>query len=821
MKHRQHLLFLSIALLSLAALGYEILLMRLFSIIQWHHFAYMIISLALLGYGASGAVITIFQRELNSRFSVFYTAAIALFGISAIAAFLLVQQLPFNAEEVMWDWRQPGWLLLMYLLLAIPFVFAASAIALALSHYSDLIGKIYAYDLIGAGLGGICIILLLFKFMPFEVLAWIGVFALMATLLAAMALHSAAAWRIALLSILPAIAMIWIALHSTALISPYKELSQTLRIPGTEIVAQRSSPLGLLDIVESRETPFRHAPGLSLKAEREPPPQVGIFTDGGNISVITRDAGMPDAFAYLDQITSALPYHLRKLRQVLILGAGGGADVQQARYHQIPQITAVELNPQIVELMRSDYAEFSGHLYQQSDVEVHVEEARGFITDSSQHYDLIQVALMDAFGASTAGLYALNESYLYTLEAFKTYLQHLKPAGYLSVSRWIKLPPRDTLKLMATAIQALKESGVEHPAQQLVLIRGWQTSTLLIKNGAFTSSEIDAVKAFCKTLGFDVAWYPGMQAGEANRFNQLRQPWFYQSAVSLLGDDAEQFMDDYKFDLRPSTDDRPYFFHFFKWSILPEILSLQGKGGMPLLEQGYLISVSTLLQALLASLLLIILPLLFLKRREMQAPQTIRRSSVLIYFFAIGLAFLFIEIAFIQKMTLLLHHPLYSAATVMTGFLIFAGLGSLFSQRLVNRGDIRRGVVFAVGGIAVLSLTYLLFFKHLPDALLSLPLAIKMLFAIVMIAPLATLMGMPFPLALSHLGQHARQLIPWAWGINGCASVISAILATLLAIYGGFSMVVTLAVLLYLLAAVSFPLALPPNPHPTNLFRVP
>ena len=429
MKQHQYLLFLSIALLSLAALGYEILLMRLFSIIQWHHFAYMIISLALLGYGASGAVITIFQRGLNRRFPVLFTAAIALFGISAIASFLLVQQLPFNAEEVMWDWRQPGWLLLMYLLLAIPFLFAASAIALALSHYSDMISKIYAYDLIGAGLGGACIILLLFKFMPFEVLAWIGVFALMATLLAAIALHSAAAWRVALLSILPAIAMIWIALHSAALISPYKELSQTLRIPGTEVVAQRSSPLGLLEIVESRQTPFRHAPGLSLKAEREPPPQVGIFTDGGNMSVITRDAGMSDAFAYLDQITSALPYHLRKLQQVLILGAGGGADVQQARYHQIPQITAVELNPQIVELMRSDYAEFSGHLYQQSDVEVHVEEARGFITDSSQHYDLIQVALMDAFGASTAGLYALNESYLYTLEAFKTYLQHLESDG--------------------------------------------------------------------------------------------------------------------------------------------------------------------------------------------------------------------------------------------------------------------------------------------------------------------------------------------------------------------------------------------------------
>jgi len=806
MKHRQHLLFLSISLLSLAALGYEILLMRLFSIIQWHHFAYMIISLALLGYGASGALITIFQRPLNKHFALFYTAAIALFGISAIASFLIVQQLPFNAEEVLWDLRQPGWLLLMYLLLTIPFLFAASAIALALGHFRDAIGKIYAFDLFGAGLGGLCIILLLFAFMPFEALAWIGGISLAATLIAAAAMQSAAAWSIVGISMIPALVMIWLALHSTAAISPYKDLSQTLRIPGTEIVAQRSSPLGLLDIVESRHTPYRHAPGLSLKAEREPPSQVALFTDGGNMSVITRDAGERDAFAYLDQTTSALPYHLRELRQVLILGAGGGADVQQARYHQVPQITAVELNPQIVELLRNDYGEFSGHLYQRNDVEVHINEARGFITRSSQRYDLIQVALMDAFGASTAGLYALNESYLYTVEAFQTYMKHLQPGGYLSVSRWIKLPPRDTLKLMATAIQALRESGVENPAQQLLLIRGWQTSTLLLKNGAYTSGEIDAVKAFCKNLGFDVAWYPGVQASEVNHYNQLRQPWFYQSAAALLGDDAEQFMNDYKFDLRPSTDDRPYFFHFFKWNILPEILSLQGKGGMPLLEQGYLISVSTLLQALLASLLLIILPLLFLKRGEKQRQQSIKRSSVLIYFFAIGLAFLFIEIAFIQKMTLLLHHPLYSAATVMTGFLIFAGLGSFFSQRLVKQGHTHRGMVLAVGGIAVLSLSYLLFFKTLPDALLSLPLAVKMLFAILLIAPLAALMGMPFPLALSHLGQHAQQLIPWAWGINGCASVISAILATLLAIHSGFSMVITLAVLLYLLAALSFPL---------------
>lgn len=805
MKRRHTPLLLSIALLSMAALAYEILLMRLFSIIQWHHFAYMIISLALLGYGASGAILTVFRSRLEKHFAAAFVASAALFGISAICSFILVQQLPFNAEEVLWDWRQPAWLLLIYLLLAIPFLFAASAIALALGHYRDCIGRIYAFDLFGAGLGGLLVTLLLFNFMPLAALAWIGGIALAAALLAAVAMRSAAAWSVAGLAMLPAIAAIWMALHSEAVLSPYKELSQTLRIPGTAVVAQRSSPLGLLDIVESHETPFRHAPGLSLTASSEPPPQVGIFTDGGNLSVITRDSGDRQAFAYLDQTTSALPYHLGHARQVLILGAGGGADVLQALYHQAPRITAVELNPQVVELLRRDYAEFSGQIYDRPGVKVHVDEARGFITRSAQHYDLIQLALMDAFGASTAGLYALNESYLYTVEAFSTYLAHLKPGGYLSVSRWIKLPPRDTLKLLATAVEALREAGVKHPEQRLLLVRSWQTSTLLVKNGAFTAAEIAAAREFSNSLGFDLAWYPGMQPGEANRFNRLRQPWFYQAATALLGSDAAAYMDDYKFDLRPSTDDRPYFFHFFKWRILPEILSLQGRGGMPLLEQGYLISVATLLQAILASLLLIVVPLLFLKRRARQVQPAVRRRSVLIYFFAIGLAFLFVEIAFMQKLTLLLHHPLYSVATVMTSFLIFAGLGSFVSQRATERGSARRTMALAVAGIAILSLSYLLLFNNLPDRLLSLPLLVKMVLALLLIAPLALLMGMPFPLALSSLGQHAEQMIPWAWGINGCASVISAILATLLAIHSGFSMVVALAAALYLLAAYHFP----------------
>ena len=799
---------ISIALISAASLSYEILLMRLFSIIQWHHFAYMIISLSLLGYGASGTFVALFQDRLNRRYSRYYIVMLGLFGVSAFVCFLLAQSLPFNPEEVLWDNTQPLILLVLYLLLAIPFFFAASAIALTFSHFSHNIGKIYAFDLFGAGAGSLAVVGFLFLLLPYDILAGVSLFAFLATFIASIELKSNLKLVVVVITVLIMVIMTF-AFKNELKLSPYKELPQTLRIAGMQTVAQHSSPLGLLDVVESTSIPLRHAPGLSFMASTEPPPQVGIFTDGGNMSVINKDTGDLSSFSYLDQMTTALPYHLKKPEDVLILGAGGGTGIQQARYQQVSRITAVELNPQLADLVKNDYGDFSGHLFEQDNVDLHIGEGRGFVTGSDKQYDLIQVSLLDAFAASSAGLYALNESYIYTVEALQTYLQHIKPGGYLTISRWIKLPPRDSLKLFATAIEVLKASGSSSPEKQLMLIRSWQTSTLVIKNSPFNIQEIEQLRAFCKERAFDLAWYPGMQANEANHFNHLRQPYFYQAAVAMLGDEPgkekNSFMRRYKFNLQPSTDDRPYFFHFFKWEVLPEILKLRGQGGMPLLEWGYLVSITTFIQAIFVSIVLILLPLWALKGKNDKTKSSISRMKVFTYFFAIGLAFLFIEIAFIQKFVLFLHHPLYATATVITGFLVFAGLGSLWSQKVTTIKQYRKNMKMAVAGIAILSVSYLVFFSMLPVALLSLPLLAKIILSVVLIAPLAFLMGLPFPLALTSLGENNNRLIPWAWGINGCASVISAILATLLAIHAGFSIVIILAVLLYGLALLSFP----------------
>ena len=785
----------SIALISAAALAYEILLMRLFSIIQWHHFAYMMISLALLGYGASGTFLVLSRRWLEGRFLTAYLVNAVLFGISAMVCFRLAQAVPFNALEVLWDPRQPLWLMLIFLLLFIPFFCAANCICLAFSHYPGQLHRIYCFDLLGAGIGAVAIIGLLFIVSPSIALLAVAELGLLAAALAWIEVGTRPRWPALVLALAAATVLLPGAGFSLK-VSEFKGLSQSLRVLNAEQVDQRSSPLGQLTTVNSPSIPFRHAPGLSLNTPGPIPAQLGLFTDAGSLSVLTRFDGDLEKLAYLDYLSSALPYHLLQQPGVLVLGAGGGADVLQALYHRASQVDAVELNPQVVELVNREFADFTGALYELPGVKVYISEARGYVAASADRYDLIQVALLDSFSASSAGLYALSENYLYTLEAFSEYLDHLQPGGILSITRWTKTPPRDGLKIFATAIKALQQTGIVEPGRQLAMIRSWNTSTLLVKNGPFGRDAINRVKAFCAERWFDLVFYPGMTADEANRYNHLQEPWYFEAASQLLGPAAGVLMDDYKFNIRPATDDRPYFSHFLKWETVPELLALRNRGGMPLLEWGYLILIATLLTALLASLLLVLLPLWLQRGTEPRVRGL--RWRIIMYFAAIGTAFMFIEIAFIQKFILFLRHPLYAVSVVLCSFLVFAGLGSLVSARWHKYVSLLR----VTSGIALLSVLYILLLPGLFNGLVQLPGELKILVSALLIAPLAFLMGMPFPLGLGVVSYSRPSWIPWAWGINGCASVVSAILATLLAIHLGFMFVVFMAVLLYLLAAL-------------------
>ncbi|HEY8130741.1 MAG TPA: methyltransferase domain-containing protein [Thermoanaerobaculia bacterium] len=769
---------LAVALLSGASLSYEILLIRLFSIVDWYPFTFLVISLALLGYGASGTFLAMLRNWLLPRFATAAAAGSAGFALTAIGAFLISQRIEFNSLEIMWSRRQLGLLFVLYLLFAIPFFCAATSVGLTLARFAEESPRIYRADLIGAGSSAAAITLVLFILHPLDCLLLVGCIGFIS---AALFLLPRRMWAAILLgaglAAILAVRPLLFPLH----VSQFKELSMALRLPGARIVEERSNPLALLTVVENSKVPFRFAPGLSLNYTDEIPRQIGVFSDGGSLTVVSARG------SHLDFVPSAVVYHLRgKLQNAAVIGAGGGTEVLSALDHGVETIAAVEINPQMVEMVRQ-----RSPVYSDPRVTVVTAEGRHFIGSTAQSFDLIQIALLDSLAASAAGVQALSTSYLYTVEAFQELMTHLRPGGYLVITRWMQVPPRDMIKLFATAVAVLERLQIS-PSRSLALIRSWNTASLIVKRGEFASGEIDALHRFADERSFDVDYVPDIGREDVNRYNVLEEPYLFDAASVLLSERREDFFERYKFFVRPATDNRPFFFHTFKWRALPELLRLRERGGMALIEWGYFVVVAGVAQALVASLVLIVVPLVWIRRASGVEPAW----RLIAYFASIGFGFLFLEIAFIQSLTLILGHPLYAVAVALASFLLFAGIGSGYSKRF----QLQPAIPIAV---AVMALVEIVVVRGLSGSILGLNTPMRLLISIVLVAPLAFLMGMPFPLALRRLSQVDPAAVPWAWAINGSASVVSAMSATILAVHAGFSGVALAAAVLYGIAALT------------------
>ncbi len=790
---REKIPWLSVFLVSAAALSYELLLMRLLAIVQWHHFGYMIISLALLGFGASGTLIALGRNWLLPRFEAVYLTAMTLFGLGTVIAFACAQKISFNPEQVLWSLSHLPRLLAIYLLLSLPFLCAAICLGLALTRFSAQIPRLYAIDLLGAGAGSLALVMALQHLHPSVALRLVGVLGIGAAAVACWELGRRAWLGLALsaLALCLALPKTWLEPQ----VSPYKPLSQALEITGTRTVAERSSPLGLVTVVASETVPWRHAPGLSVRADSDIPEQLAVFTDGDAMSVITRFDGRLEPLAYTDQLTSALPYHMASPARVVLLRAGSGEAILQALFQRVPEIIAVELRADLIDLLQGTYREFSGALYELPAVRLHETGARAFAAGHPATVDLIQ---LPSGSGSQGGFQGISESYDVTVEALTAYLDRLAPEGYLSLNGWVHAPARPGPKLLAAAIEALERTGIADPGAHLVFIRGWQTFTVLVKRTPITGTEINRARDFARDRSFDLAHYPGIEAAEVNRYNVLERPYYYLAAKALLGEGRGEFLARYKYDLRPASDDRPYFDHYFLWNTLGEILALRGRGGVPLLETGYLVLMATLLQAVAAALILILAPLLLLRRAEAgELPAKARKFRILVYFLAVGLGYMLIEIAFMQALTRLLDHPIYSAAVVLTAFLLFSGLGSLWSQRVAAAGggpEVARRAVAALIGVALITGAL---FVPIAEHLASASFTLRVGASILALGPLAFCMGMPFPLALSRVGLLSPRLVPWAWGVNGCASVVGPVLALILGLHLGLTAVVGVALGLY------------------------
>lgn len=778
----------SVFFVSWGVLALELALVRLFSIAHWHHFAYLIISIALLGFGASGSALHVLGARTRRRPGAWLAAAALAFALACPLSWLAAQAVPLNVLEIGWDARQAVYLAAWGMIFFLPFFFGAAFVGLALKMKECVPERIYGANLLGSGAGAVGALVLMYDRPPQRLLGYCACAGIVAAGLVFPG-RSRVRGLVRAAAVLLGIAAVCVSDRLPVGISQFKDLSALLRLPGARVLGRRFSPMGRLDIVESDL--IRHAPGLSVSYKGRPvPPQTALTIDGDSMTAITDFGDDRRNLEFLDHTTAALPYYLAKADDVLVLGAGAGLDVLPALYHNAARVTAVEINPQMAELVRGDYRQRACGIYGRQNVRVVISEARRFVERCGERYDIITVPLLDTFAAASAGVYAGSESYLYTVEAMSAYIDHLKPDGVLCITRWARMPPRDSLKLLAAAAAALRGRGVEDPGAHLILVRSWRTVSLLVRPKVWGGSEIEGMKDFCETRGIDTAFYHGMSAGEANRFHVLSEPYYRQGASKILGPRREEFFRDSRFDLRPATDDRPYFFRFIRARDLPWLFRLDPLKRAALIEWGYVILIPALLLLVLGAVVLVVVPLLVVERRTAGL-----FSVTSAYFSLLGFGYMLIEVSIMQRLGLMLAHPVYSAAVVIGTFLVGSGIGSLVAEGwdipAVSRA--RR----ALCGIIVLGVGVGVIVRSGLPSVWAWSLPARCAAAGALCLPLAFVMGIPFPEGLRILRGTFPEMVPAAWAVNGAASVIAATLAALLAMSAGFPAVAGLGIACY------------------------
>ena len=585
-------------------------------------------------------------------------------------------------------------------------------------------------------------------------------------------------------------------------VNSYKGQARLQLLPGTRVLAQDDGAYGRLTVVESRRVPLRHQVGLSLGNTQEPAPQLGVFVDGDAMTTITH-AAPAGRLAYLDRTLSALPYALLAQPRVLLLGAGG-SELPLAKRHA-RAITLVDADARRLHLPCKAFRAYAGPVC--AGVRLHAAAPRAFVRararecagDARRCVDLVVLAGEESLAGASAGVQAASEQFVLTRQALADDLRVLAPGGLVVATRYSKQPPRDEFKLWATLAAALRDSGVRDPRAHLLALRGWDASVLVAAREPLTSRQRAAALAFADTQTFDIA-YLAPTTSRASAADARPAPTddpLATGLAALLAEDADGFRRAYPFDITPASDDAPYFADFFRWRSLPTLWRLREAGGAVLLDSGHLLLLAALVQALPLALVLVVLPVLAAPRAQL--PPRATRLRMLGYFVALGLAFLAIEIACLTRLALLVGHALTATAIGLGGFLVFAGLGSLAAQRQPVTPT------RAVFGIALGLAWHLGVVAGVQHVSAGWPLRLRALVGLASIAPLAFAMGMPFPLGLARLARQAPALVPWAWAVNGLASVVAAIAAVLLAMAVGLQATLLVALALYGVAALAWP----------------
>jgi hypothetical protein len=781
----------SLGLLSASIIAFQLVLIQVLSIVQWYHFAYMIISVALLGFGAAGTALAIFRRRLLKHIHFL----LPLFMMGCGFTMCLVTELSqlsfirFDSYLLFANYSHLGRLLLTYLLFFIPFFLGALAIGLIFDYYIKGIGKIYFTNLLGSGAGGLLALIGLWFFFPNQLSAIFSLLPILAGILIiphnnAISLRRRSKSFLLLIAFVALTTCVWKIVIPTQLHpSQFKDLNKTMLLPDAEIKLEKTSPYGVLQAVTSPV--LRFGPGLSLTAQEVAGVKAAVFTNGDWQGAI--GGGQFDSSFILRSSTFALPYVMVPRHKVLVLRVGTGMELAHALSHQTKIIQAVEPNPFLLSALKNELASYNDSLFYHPSISVRELEARTFLLADTTHYDLIVLPEIGSFGGS-AGLYALREQFLLTKESFAEMWQRLKSGGAITVTVWMDYPARNPLKLLATVIETLEELKIPQVQNHIAAIRSWSTISFVITKSALTEPEIINVRNFCEQLQFDPAFLPGLLEEERVSYHELQDSSFLRNMDKLFTAERKSLYHEYEFNIRPATDNRPYFSQFIRWKSFPLLADQFGNRSIPFFEIGYLLVVVTLVQIAFISFVLIILPLFKLGWKGKN------KFRIFLYFASIGLGYMFVEMVLIQRFMLYFGQPVYAASAVITSLLIFSGFGSYASARIAER---RKALLMNLTAIILLLFIYAFALTPILQNTIDGSMFFKLLVVILLIAPLAFCMGIPFPAGLRKVHQTSSQEIPWAWGLNGCFSVISTALATIIAVELGSAMVLLLAALAY------------------------
>ena len=808
--NHDRLLLAALAVLSAAGTAQQVALMQVLGWMHWHHFAYLIVAVALLGYGIAGTVLTLARDRLVARQRAWLPWLGILTAVTIPLGIHLAQGEAFAVDLplVFLDPARNAWRLgALCLLLLPPFFCSGLAAGLILVTHAGQAGRYYAASLGGSGVGGLLGLGLVANLTPPLLPAATASIAFIAAVCflfgagqrgpelrppapttgarpsgilllgtGAAALFLSATW-------------IW---PTDLQPSQFKPLRRTLDLPGATIVAAAPSVHGWIQIVDAPA--LRPAPAISFDYPGEIPLQRAVFVNGVGYGSLL-DATAARAPTWLDYTTDAAVFVPTTPRSVLLLENGPGGWAALAAAKRSTRITVVEPNHALVALLTNTASPLAPE-WKLPGVAVITASGRAHLQQTREKFDVIRFPTVGALGGS-AGLTSTSEQFLLTREAFTAAWEHLEPQGIIAVTAWMDFPERNALRLLATLVETAVDAGVT-PRAHLAGIRGWATVTYLLRRTPWSASEVAALRAFNEAHSFDSLLLPDLKPEEREQYHAWQNPGFFDHVDQLVDGPRDSVYRGYPFLLHPTQDDRPYFSQFFRWTSPRRIVEAFGARTLPFFELGSLTVALTLIILSILAVLGIVIPLIRLRWR---APG---KAAVLLYFGGLGAGFMFVEIGLILSAHAWLGSPVLATAVVLTSLLLASGLGSLRSERRSARiRTQQRPVAVIAAGIVGVALIMLV----LGATVRTWPVAAQLVVLVGLVGPLGAAMGTAFPLGIRRLETIAPSHVPWAWAVNGCISVATPAAAMLLAMTAGFTALFFAAAAAYGIALVGATLA--------------